>query len=45
MPGGIPRAAMMGAGWMINVLVAEWAIRRGHRAPARVAPTVVSLAS
>jgi uncharacterized membrane protein len=24
-----PRAVMMGAGWVINVLVAEWIIRRG----------------
>jgi hypothetical protein len=27
-PGELPRAVMMGAGWVINVLVAEWAIRR-----------------
>jgi uncharacterized membrane protein len=27
-PGEIPRAVMMGAGWAINILVAEWVIRR-----------------
>ena len=37
MPSGIPRAVMMGAAWIINLLVAEWAIRRGRR-PAQVAP-------
>jgi uncharacterized membrane protein len=32
-PGELPRAVMMGAGWMINVIVAEWIIRpRGHPA-------------
>ena len=30
-PGEIPRAVMMGAGWVINMLVAEWVIRRGDR--------------
>jgi uncharacterized membrane protein len=28
-PGELPRAVMMGAGWVINVVVAEWVIRRG----------------
>jgi hypothetical protein len=28
-PGELPRAVMMGAGWAINVVVAEWIIRRG----------------
>ena len=28
-PGEGPRAVMMGAGWVINVIVAEWIIRRG----------------
>lgn len=37
MPGGLPRAVMMGAAWVLNVLVAEWAIRRGRR-PVQVAP-------
>jgi uncharacterized membrane protein len=27
-PGELPRAVMMGAGWTINLLVAEWIIRR-----------------
>ena len=27
-PGELPRGLMMGAGWIINVLVAEWIIRR-----------------
>jgi uncharacterized membrane protein len=31
-PGEGPRAVMMGAGWVINVAVAEWIIRRGRRA-------------
>jgi uncharacterized membrane protein len=32
-PGELPRAVMMGAGWVVNVVVAEWAIRRrrAHR--------------
>lgn len=43
MPSGIPRAVLMGAGWVINVLVAEWAIRRSRRPrPARVAPRPAS---
>lgn len=29
-PGERPRAVMMGAGWVINVLVAEWSIRRAR---------------
>jgi uncharacterized membrane protein len=29
-PGPTPRAIMMGLGWMINVVFAEWVIRRGH---------------
>ena len=37
MPSGIPRAVMMGAAWIINLLVAEWAIRRGRR-PVQAAP-------
>jgi len=37
-PGELPRAVMMGAGWVINVVVAEWIIRRGasRRTAARV---------
>jgi hypothetical protein len=31
-PAGVPRAVAMGAGWVINVIVAEWIIaRRGRR--------------
>jgi hypothetical protein len=33
-PGLTPRAIMMGAGWVINVVFAEWVIRRG-RSPRR----------
>ena len=35
-PGELPRGIMMGAGWVINVVVAEWVIRRGNAHPARV---------
>jgi uncharacterized membrane protein len=31
-PGELPRAVMMGAGWVINVVVAEWIIRNQSRA-------------
>jgi uncharacterized membrane protein len=41
-PGELPRAVMMGAGWGINVVVAEWIIRRGRtRVPARRATSVL----
>jgi uncharacterized membrane protein len=33
-PGELPRAVMMGAGWVINIVVAELVIRR-HRIPIR----------
>jgi uncharacterized membrane protein len=37
-PSALPRAVMMGAGWVINVIVAEWIIRRGRaNKPARPA--------
>lgn len=36
-PGEMPRAVMMGAGWIINVMVAEWVIRRS---PSRTPPCV-----
>lgn len=32
-PGELPRAVMMGAGWIINVGVAEWIIRSGRARP------------
>jgi uncharacterized membrane protein len=38
-PGVVPRAVMMGAGWVINVVVAEWIIRR------RRANTAAAMAS
>lgn len=34
MPGEAARAVLMGAGWVINVVVAEWIIRRTGRRPA-----------
>ena len=34
-PGELPRALMMGGGWVINVAVAEWVIQRDRRGPAR----------
>lgn len=37
-PGELARSVMMGAGWAINVVVAEWIIRRGRvRHPAALA--------
>jgi uncharacterized membrane protein len=42
-PGELPRAVMMGAGWMLNIAVAEWAIRSRVRRPkAMFARTVVA---
>lgn len=32
-PGTLPRGIMMGAGWVINAVVAEWVIRRGAEVP------------
>jgi uncharacterized membrane protein len=41
-PGELPRAVMMGAGWVVNVVVAEWIIRRGATRPGRsAAPALV----
>ena len=37
-PAGLPRAAAMGAGWVINVAVAEWIIRRRPAKAGRAAP-------
>jgi hypothetical protein len=34
-PGESARAVLMGAGWVINVIVAEWAIRQGREARRR----------
>jgi uncharacterized membrane protein len=41
-PGELSRALLMGAGWVINLAVAEWAIRKRPAARARTAPLVVS---
>lgn len=37
-PGELPRAVMMGAGWVINLMVAEWIIRRGRARRGRWMP-------
>jgi uncharacterized membrane protein len=41
-PSELRRALLMGAGWAINLAVAEWAIRRRQAPRARTAPAVVS---
>jgi uncharacterized membrane protein len=41
-PGELSRALLMGAAWAINLAVAEWAIRKQLRRPARTASAVVS---
>jgi len=41
-PGEFSRALLMGAGWVINLAVAEWAIRKRSAAPARTVSAVVS---
>jgi uncharacterized membrane protein len=43
-PGELSRAFLMGAGWVINLAVAEWAIRK-HKRPAPVDLTAATLAS
>jgi hypothetical protein len=35
-PGELPRAVLMAAGWVINIAVAEWIIRRPSIRPALV---------
>jgi uncharacterized membrane protein len=40
-PGEGPRAVMMGAGWVINVVVAEWIIRRGRVRPVAALDTML----
>ena len=42
-PGELGRALLMGAGWAINLAVAEWAIRRRAAPPARPAAAAVPL--
>jgi hypothetical protein len=41
-PGETPRAVMMGAGWVINLVVAEWIIRS---APRRISGSHARIAS
>lgn len=41
-PNAVSTALLMGAGWVINLAVAEWAIRKRRAAPARTASAVVS---
>jgi hypothetical protein len=43
-PEGVPRAAAMGAGWIINVAIAEWVIHR-QRSQARRGASVGPLAA
>jgi Predicted membrane protein (DUF2306) len=40
-PTELSGALLMGAGWVINLAVAEWAIRKRPAPPARTASTVV----
>ena len=40
-PGELPRTVLMGAGWLINVVVAEWIIRR-RPARSRVVPALAA---
>ena len=42
-PGELPRAVMMGAGWAINVIAAEWIIRRREPRAAAVMATAGKL--
>jgi len=41
-PGELSRALLMGAAWVINLAVAEWAIRKRPARPARTISAVVS---
>ncbi len=41
-PSELSRALLMGAGWVINLAVAEWAIRRRPAHPARTAAAGVA---
>jgi len=41
-PSDLRRALLMGAGWVINLAVAEWLIQKRASAPARTASAVVS---
>jgi uncharacterized membrane protein len=44
-PGELNRALLMGSAWLINLAVAEWAIRKRPAPPVRTAPAVVSQTS
>lgn len=39
MPGELPRALLMGAGWMINLAVVEWLLRRTPKRTTALAPS------
>jgi hypothetical protein len=39
-PGELPRALMMGAGWVINLVVAEWIIRNSNTSTGSAAGAV-----
>lgn len=41
-PNELSHGLLMGAGWAINLAVAEWVIRKRTAYPARTAPAVVS---
>ena len=41
-PGELSRALLMGAAWVINLAVAEWAIRKRPRRSVRTASVVVA---
>jgi hypothetical protein len=42
-PSELSRALLMGAGWVINLAVAEWAIRKRPAPPARTASAKASI--
>jgi hypothetical protein len=44
-PGELGRNVLMGAGWVINVVVAEWIIRRGRTRSSAVKRPITSVAS
>lgn len=41
-PDEFPRALLMGAGWAINIIIAEWIIHRRLSHPTRTSPAAVS---
>ena len=42
MPGEFPKAMLMGAGWAINLAVAEWVIRKRPTDPTRTSESAVT---